>query len=78
MARRPQIPAEITDMQARLQWLADHPGVVERMHGHRELDGLEHMPQDSRRCTDPRSARRYMADYSSPRRDQAVNWGSLL
>ena len=78
MARQHRIPEEITGIQARLQWLADHPGIIERMHGHHELDGLRHLPQDSRRRTDARSARRFMADYSSPWRDQEVNWGRLL
>lgn len=78
MAQEPHSHSEIQRIQARLQWLADHPGVVERMHGHRELDGLRHLPHDSRRPTDPRAVRRYMADYSSPRRDQELNWGALL
>ena len=78
MEKKPRSPEEITRIQAQLQWLADHPGVVERRHGHRELDGLRHLPQDSRRPTDVQSESRYMADYSSPRRDQRVNWGILL
>ena len=75
---QPRSPEEGTRIQAQLQWLADHPGVVERMHGHRELDGLRHLPSDSRRPTDPTAAGRFMADYGSPRRDQRVNWGILL
>ena len=78
MAKHPRTPEEIRHIQQRLQWLADHPGAVERMHGHRELDGLRHLPRDSRRPTDPTSGQRFMADYSSPRRDQRVNWGVLL
>ena len=76
--KRPRSPEEIARIQAQLQWLADHPGVLERLHGHRELDGLRHLPQDSRRRTDPTSAGRFMADYGSPSRDQWVNCGSLL
>ena len=78
MAQQRRSPAEVNRILAQLQELADHPGRVERMHGHRELDGLRHLPQDSRRRTDPKSARRYMADYSSPQRDQETNWGILL
>ena len=77
-AKQPRSPEEIARIQAHVQWLADHPGMVERMHGHRELDGLRHLPSDSRRPTDAQGKRRYMADYSSPQRDQRVNWGILL
>jgi hypothetical protein len=76
--KRRRSPEEIAEIQVQLQWLADHPGVVERLHGHHELDGLRHLPQDSRRPTDPTAAGRFMADYGSPSRDQRVNWGILL
>jgi hypothetical protein len=74
--RRPRSPQEIALIQAQLQHLADNPGIVQRMNGRRELDGLADLPRDSRRPIDPRSGDRYVADNGVYRTDQAANYGS--
>jgi len=77
-ARRHRTPLEVAAIMDRLQYLADHPGLVERMQGGRALDGLGHYPRDTRRSSDGSSHRRYIADYSSPTRDQEANYASGL
>ena len=76
--RRPRTPQEVAFIQARLQHLADNPGLIHRMTGHRELDGLKSLPRDSRRPTDARSVNRYVADNRSYRRDQSDNYAAGL
>jgi len=71
-------PGEIALIQAQLQVLAEDPGLIQRMNGHRELDGLVHQPRDSRRPTDPRSRARHAADNRSYWRDQSANYASGL
>jgi len=78
IARRPRTPQEVAFIQAQLQLLADNPGLIQRMTGHRELDGLKTLPRDSRRPTDARSLKRYVADNSSHRRDQSDNYAAGL
>jgi hypothetical protein len=77
-ARRYRTPLEIAAIMDRLQYLADHPGLVERIHEGRAFDGLGHYPRDTRRSSDGAQHRRYIADYSSPTRDQDANYGSGL
>jgi hypothetical protein len=77
-AQRHRTPREIAAILERLQYLADHPGLVERMNGRRAFDGLRHYPQDTRRPSDASSHRRYIADYSSPTGDQDANYGNGL
>jgi hypothetical protein len=71
-------PEQVAAIQERLQYLADHPGLVQKMQGCRRLDGLRDQPRDTRRRTDGSPKWRYIADYSSPRRDQDSNYGSGL
>jgi len=76
--RRPRTPQEIALIQAQLQLLADNPGLIQRMKGHRELDGLKGLPRDSRRPTDARSLKRFVADNSPNRLDQSENYAAGL
>lgn len=71
-------PQEVALIQSQLQMLADNPQLIARMRGHRELDGLATLPRDSRRPTDPRSHRRYVADNGTYGSDQAVNCAAGL
>lgn len=48
------------------------------MHGHRELEGLVNQPRDSRRPSDPRSHKRYVADNGTYWQDQSANYASGL
>ena len=77
-SRRPRTPQEDALIQAQLQLLADNPGLIQRMRGHRELDGLTSLPRDSRRPTDARSVNRYVADNGSYQRDQSDNYAAGL
>jgi hypothetical protein len=76
--RHPRTPQEVALIQAQLQLLADNPGLIHRMAGHRELDGLKSLARDSRRPTDARSINRYVADNRSYRRDQSDNYAAGL
>jgi hypothetical protein len=75
-ARTPRTAQEIALIQAQLQLLVDNPGLIQRMKGRRELDGLLYQPHDSRRPTDPRSHKRFVADNGTYRGDQSANYGS--
>lgn len=77
-ALNPGAPKQPAAILEHLRYLADHPGEVERMHGRRPLDGLRNVPRDTRRRTDGASRDRFVADYSSPSRDQESNYGSGL
>jgi hypothetical protein len=68
-------PAAILEQ---LQLLADHPALVEQLHGHRPLDGLRHLPRDSRRPNRIAQSGRSVFDYSSPSRDEDENCGMGL
>src|SRR5207248_8469920 len=60
--RRSRSPEEVALIQAQLQEVADNPRRIARMMGRRELAGLDELPSDSRRPTDPGSAGRYVAE----------------
>ena len=71
-------PEQVAAILEQLQYIADHPGLLQKMKGRRPLDGLRDQPRDTRRRTDGSPKRRYIADYTSPRRDQDSNYGSGL
>jgi hypothetical protein len=71
-------PEEVAAVLERLRYLADHPGLVQRIRRRRPLDGLKDLPRDSRRRTDGSPKYRYIADYNSPKSDQDSNYGSGL
>lgn len=77
-ARPSRTAQEVALIQAQLQFLADNPGRVQRLRGTNELAGLRHQPRDSRRPTDPRSPKRYVADNGTYWQDQSANYAAGL
>jgi len=78
IARQPRTSQQVALLQAQLQLLADNPGLIQRMRGHSELDALKQRPRDSRRSTDSRSNKRYVADNGTYWQDQSANYASGL
>jgi len=78
IARQSRTSQQVALIQAQLQLLADNPALIQRMRGHRELDGLKKQTHDSRRPTDPRSTKRYVADNGTYWQDQSANYASGL
>jgi hypothetical protein len=75
---RIQLPKDPAEALEYIRWLADHPQERRKLTGKTLAEDMADMPKDSRRPTDPQSKDRFMADYSSPKRDQDDNYGSGL